>query len=112
MLRAAQPERIWRLECQPGEEVQLDFGFGAPIDEGQGKTRHSWVLRMVLSYSRKGYSEAVSQQDAETFLRCVENGLRSFGGSPLLPNLDYVPRNIIKVGLNRYAVSRKTSSGD
>ena len=53
-LRAAQPERIWRLECQPGEELQLDFGLGAPIDDGQGKRRRSWVLRMVLSYSRKG----------------------------------------------------------
>jgi hypothetical protein len=29
-LRTAQPERIWRLECQPGEELQLDFGLGAP----------------------------------------------------------------------------------
>jgi hypothetical protein len=33
-LRASQPERGWRLECQPGEELQLDFGLGAPIDEG------------------------------------------------------------------------------
>jgi hypothetical protein len=24
-LRATRPERIYRLECQPGEEVQLDF---------------------------------------------------------------------------------------
>jgi hypothetical protein len=56
-LRALQPEQIWCLECQPGEEVQVDFGLGAPIDELFGKTRRSWVLRMVLSYSRKGYSE-------------------------------------------------------
>jgi len=54
-LRATHPERVWRLECQPGEELQLDFGLGAPIDEGQGKTRRSWILRLVLSYSRKGY---------------------------------------------------------
>jgi hypothetical protein len=27
-------------------------------------------------------------QDAETSLRCLENGLRSFGGAPLLLNLD------------------------
>jgi transposase len=95
--RAAQPERIWRLECQPGEELQLDFGLGAPIDDGQAKMRRSWVLRLVLSYSRKGYSEAVTRQDTETFLRCLENGLRSFGGSPLLVNLDFVPRNKIEV---------------
>ena len=37
---------------------------------------------MVLSYSRKGYSEAVSRQNTETFLRCLENGLRGFGGVP------------------------------
>jgi hypothetical protein len=64
--RALQPERIWRLECQPGEEVQVDFGLGAPIDVLLGKTPRSWVLRMVLSYSRKGCSEAVIRQDTET----------------------------------------------
>ena len=62
--------------------------MGAPIDEGQGKTRRSWILRLVLSYSRKGYSEALYRQDTDTFLRCLENGLRSFGGTPLLLNLD------------------------
>ena len=87
-LKARQPQRVWRLECQPGEELQLDFGLGAPIDEERGETRRSWVLRLVLSYSRKGYSEAVFRQDTETFLRCLENGLRSFGGMPLLLNLD------------------------
>jgi hypothetical protein len=64
-LRAARPERIWRMECQPGEELQLDFGLGAPIEEGQCKRRRSWVLRLVLSYSRKGYSEAVIRQDRD-----------------------------------------------
>ena len=68
--------------------AQLDFGLGAPIDEGQGKTRRSWILRLVLGYSRKGYSEALYRQDTDTFLRCLENGLRSFGGPPLLLNLD------------------------
>jgi len=48
-LRSIQPERVWRLECQPGEELQLDFGLGAPIDDAEGKMRRSWVLRMVLS---------------------------------------------------------------
>ena len=78
-LRSIQPQRVWRLECQPGEELQLDFGLGAPIKEGQSKARRTWVLRMVLSYSRKAYSEAVIRQDTETFLRCLENGLRSLG---------------------------------
>jgi transposase len=95
-LREAQPERVWRLECQPGEELQLDFCLGAPIDDGQGKRRRSWVLRMVLSYSRKGYSEAVTRQDTETFLRCLENGLRNLGGSTLLLNLDNMKTAVLK----------------
>lgn len=28
-LRRQQPERVWRIEVQPGEEVQVDFGTGA-----------------------------------------------------------------------------------
>src|SRR6202140_4083014 len=95
-LRSIQPERVWRLECQPGEELQLDFGLGAPIDDAQGKTRRSWVMRLILSYSRKGYSEAVCRQDTETFLRCLENGLRSFGGVPLLLNLDNFKAAVLK----------------
>jgi transposase len=67
-IREAQPQRVWRMECQPGEEMQVDFGLGASIQDGN-RTRRSWVFRVVLSYSRKGYSEAVYQQNTETFLR-------------------------------------------
>jgi transposase len=95
-LKVRQPERVWRMECRPGEEVQVDFGLGAPIEDRSGKKRRSWVLRMVLSYSRKAYSEAVTKQDTETFLRCLENGLRSFGGCPLLLNLDNMKSAVLK----------------
>jgi len=42
------------VESRPGEEMQVDFGLGAPLELGAGKTRRSWVFRVVLSYSRKG----------------------------------------------------------
>ena len=73
-LKAAQPQWVWRMEARPDEEVQVDFGLGVPIWEGIGRPRKSWVFRMVLSCSRKAYSEAVLRQDTETFLRCLENG--------------------------------------
>ena len=96
-LRKEQPERVWRMECQPGEEMQVDFGLGAPIEDGSGgKRRRSWVLRAVLSYSRKGYSEAVLRQDGETFLRVLENALRYFGGVPLMLNLDNLKAAVLK----------------
>jgi hypothetical protein len=28
-LKVAQPQRVWRMEARPGEEVQVDFGLGA-----------------------------------------------------------------------------------
>jgi hypothetical protein len=28
-LRVRHPQRVWRLDCQPGEELQLHFGLGA-----------------------------------------------------------------------------------
>jgi transposase len=95
-LKAARPERVWRLECRPGEEMQVDFGLGAPIDDGKGGTRRTWVFRVVLSYSRKGYSEVVLRQDTETFLRCLENSVRSFGGAPLLLNLDNLKAAVLR----------------
>ncbi len=49
-----------------------------------------------LSYSRKGYSEAVQRQDTETFLRCLENAVRSFGGAPLLLNLDNLKAAVLR----------------
>lgn len=96
-LRVKHPDRVWRLESQPGEEMQVDFGLGAPIVETPGgRSRRSWVFRVVLSHSRKGYSEAVYRQDTETFLRCLENALRSFGGVPQLLNLDNLKAAVLK----------------
>ena len=40
------------------------------------------LFRAVLSASRKGYSEAVWRQTSESFIRCLENAFRSFGGVP------------------------------
>ena len=68
-----------RLECAPGEEMQVDFGQGAWI-EADGKRRRPHLFRAVLSHSRKAYSEVVWRQDTETFIRCCENAYRHFGG--------------------------------
>ena len=61
--------------------MQVDFGQGAPvIDPVTGKRRRPHLFRATLSFSRKGYSEVVWRQDTETFLRCLENAFRHFGG--------------------------------
>jgi len=78
-LKASDPDRIYRVECLPGEEAQVDFGSGYYL-EAQGKRRKVNLLRVVLSCSRKGYTEAVMRQTSESFIRCLENAFRAFGG--------------------------------
>jgi transposase len=68
-----------RMECAPGQEVQVDFGQGAWVLE-EGKRRRPHLFRAVLSYSRKAYSEVVWRQTSESFLRCLENAFRYFSG--------------------------------
>lgn len=40
------------------------------------------MLRVVLSHSRKGYSESVFHQSTDCFLQCLENAFEHFGGVP------------------------------
>lgn len=71
-----------RMECMPGDEAQIDFGTGAPILRLDDKRKRPHVFRIVLSFSRKGYSEAVYRQTTENFIRCLENAFWHFGGAP------------------------------
>ena len=71
-----------RLECAPGLEAQVDYGTGIPICSPDGKRRMTHVFRIVLSHSRKGYSEVSFRQTTDDFLRSLENAFWKFGGVP------------------------------
>lgn len=73
---------VRRMECLAGEEAQVDFGSGARIQTPDGRWRKTNVFRIVLSHSRKAYSEACYTQTTDDFLRCVENAFAYFGGVP------------------------------
>lgn len=81
-LSGATPLPFRRMECEPAAEAQVDFGRGAPVVTAQGKRRGTWVFRIILSHSRKGYSEVVSRQTTDDFLRAIENAFAHFGGVP------------------------------
>jgi transposase len=87
-LEQANPLPFRRMECAPGEEAQVDFGQGAWILTENGQRRRPHVLRIVLSYSRKAYSEVILRQSTDEFLRCVENAFWAFGGVPQRLSLD------------------------
>jgi len=86
-LQIKTPQLVRRMEVAAGEEAQIDFGTGAWITTtdavtGKSKRRRTWVFRIVLSHSRKGYSEAVFHQSTEAFIGALENSFRYFGGTP------------------------------
>lgn len=85
-----------RMECGPGDELQVDFGTGAPILAPDGSRRRSHVFRVVLSFSRKGYSEAVFRQSTDDFIRCLENAFWHFGGVPRTTIIDNVKAAVKK----------------
>jgi transposase len=98
-VRRLHPAQAWpfrRLEGPAGEEAQVDFGSGAPIVMAQGRRRRTHVLRIVLSHSRKAYSEAVYRQTTEDFIRCVENAFWHFGGAPRRLVLDNLRAAVTK----------------
>src|SRR5579884_3412380 len=95
-LRPAQPWPFRRLECAAGEEAQVDFGSGIPIVQPDGSKRRTHIFRIVLSHSRKGYSEAVYRQTTDTFLLCLENAFAHFGGVPRTLVLDNLKAAVLQ----------------
>jgi transposase len=71
-----------RMECAPGQEAQADYGCGARIVSPDGRKQKTQLFRLVLSHSRKAYSEVSFRQTTEDFLRCLENAFWYFGGVP------------------------------
>src|SRR6266566_1477555 len=84
-----------RMECAPGQELQVDFGQAAWVIQ-DGKRRRPHLFRGVLSHSRKGYSEAVWRQTTESFIRCLENAFRSFGGVTVSVVIDNLKAGVIQ----------------
>ena len=82
------PESHVPMQMSPGEEAQVDFGYLGKFVRGDGSTVKVWVFCMVLSYSRLGYFEAVTDQCLETFIYCHMHALEAFCGAPRLVRID------------------------
>lgn len=85
-----------RMESPPGFEAQVDFGTGAPVLGPNGRRRRTHVLRVILSHSRRGYSEAVFTQSTADFIQCLENAFEHFGGVPRTLVIDNLKAGVLK----------------
>ena len=95
-LRSRTPLPFRRMECAAGEEAQVDFGTGAWVVPTDGKRKRPHLFRIVLSHSRKAYSEVVYRQTTEAFIRCLENAFCHFGGVPKTLVVDNLKAAVIK----------------
>jgi transposase len=79
-------EAFLRLDFKPGAALQVDwadFGFAIP-----GCPRRVSAFVMALCYSRYLYLEFTLSQAMGTFLRCMDRGLKFFGGSTVVDIFD------------------------
>jgi len=95
-LSEATPIPFRRIETEPGEEAQVDFGTGAPLLMPNGRRKRTHVFRIVLSCSRRGYSKAVARQTTDEFLGALEDAFWHFGGVPRVIVLDNLKAAVTK----------------
>lgn len=70
-----------RVEFEPGEQAQVDWGSFGHMRVGHTKRAVSGFV-MVLSWSRMLFVDFAFDQKLETFLRLHRYGLEYFGGTP------------------------------
>jgi len=87
---------VRRMEVAAGQEMQIDYGQGARCKDHTGQWRKTYVFRLVLSHSRKGYTEAVTRLSTESLIRSLENAFRALGGVPKIVVFDNAPSAVKK----------------
>lgn len=85
-----------RINTEPGEEAQVDFGYVGLTKDDSGKSRKTWVFDMRLSYSRIDYYQKVYDQKVETFIAAHINAFEAFGGVPKYVRIDNLKSAILK----------------
>jgi len=96
-IETKQPEVMVRVECRPGEEAQVDFGYaGMMLDPTTYQPRRAWAFVMTLSWSRHQYVEFVFDQKVSTWLLLHRHAFEWFGGVPQRVVIDNLKAAIVK----------------
>ena len=99
-LRHREPEQFDRLEFLPGEEMQVDYGEGAPTCvPGTQRYRKPRLFVATLRYSRKCFRRVVWKSSQQTWARLHEQAWRYFGGSCRYVVLDNLKEGVAKPDL-------------
>jgi len=99
-LRKREPHQFDRLSFQPGEEMQVDYGEGAPTRvKGTERFRKPRLFVATLRYSRRSFRCVVWKSSQEVWARLHEQAWRYFGGSCRYVVLDNLKEGVLKPDL-------------
>ncbi len=88
---------IVRIETNPGEIAQVDFGYAGKIfDNDTREFVKAYFFVMILCYSRDAYYEIVKNQNVVTWCNCHVHAFEHFGGVPKIVIPDNLKSAIIK----------------
>lgn len=82
------PETTCRLDFDPGDAAQVDFGAGPTLIHPDGQPRRTWAFVMTLANSPHQYVEFVWDQTVATWLGCHRRAFEWFAGVPLRVIID------------------------
>jgi len=99
-LRHHEPEQFDHLGFLPGEEMQVDYGEGAPTRvPGTERYRKPRLFVATLRYSRRSFRRVVWKSSQVTWARLHEQAWRYFGGSCRYVVLDNLKEGVVKPDL-------------
>lgn len=106
-LRHKEPEQFDRLSFLPGEEMQVDYGEGAPTRvPGSERYRKPRLFVATLRYSRASFRFVVWKSSHQIWAELHERAFRYFGGCPQYVVLDNLKEGVIKPDLYEPELNR------
>ncbi len=99
-LRKTAPEQFDRLSFLPGEEMQVDYGEGAPaLVPGSDRYKKPRLFVATLRHSRRSFRRVVWKSSQQVWAQLHEQAFRYFGGCPQYVVLDNLKEGVIKPDL-------------
>jgi transposase len=106
VLEPVLPDVCVRVETQPAEEAQVDFGEVGRLPEKDGKRPRVYAFVMTLSWSRHQYLEFVTDQKVETWLALHVRAFAFFGGVPQRIVCDNLKAAIVRAAFDDPTANR------
>jgi transposase len=100
------PDTTCRLDFEPGDAAQVDFGAGPLLTHPDGRVRRTWAFVMTLCFSRHQYVEFVWDQTVATWLGCHRRAFEWFGAVPHRVIIDNAKCAIVKACAHDPTVQR------